>query len=229
MDRHHTMSIKTSPKVQILKNTNPKHLEIEQFVPMTTPSITESRLHLEQWARYILSAHTIQQRGDMVLWNIPYFYFIHRYHDRDPSAMLTSPTFTLENSYRFCLKLLAAGRGQHRHQSMSVYVQLLHDTEDDTDTVVKNDFSGLITFVVIDQSKNRNHRTQSIKALATNASFKVEQGGNPPNGVSKMISVHDLLSKNDEWNYLGAGTSKQPSRENTLIIGVSILYCDQIK
>ena len=94
---------------------------------------------------------------------------------------------------------------------LSVFVQMLPDNKSNS----MSPFSGTITFVIIDQTGAIGHKCKTIKALPVNPSFQtpVMIGGNPPNGISKLICLEEL-----------SGNGERYQRDNKLIIGVCARY-----
>ena len=170
----------------------------------------------------VLGSSRIEQKGDMVVWNIPNYEIIselNRLSDVKQFRSITSPVFTIPGGYRFRLKLFGFGAGKSRGTHISVYVQMVSTSGAGKQVVYP--FRGVITFVVIDQSTNGQHASTSIKASGGNPSFqKPRTEVNPENGVEMLAPLESLRAPDP----LGDSDSKALVLNDTLILGVSIRY-----
>lgn len=135
-------------------------------------------------AQHILTAHVIQILGDMVLWKIPFIDIIRLLHLRMPEACLNSQAFTLNNGFRFRLKLMLNHKNRGK---VSLYVQMLPSREH------KKSFNGVITMLLINQGEGKQHVSKSIKALETTTSFKSSDSDNIPNGVKNLLETQKMF------------------------------------
>ena len=170
-----------------------KHEQNYQLhLQITTKSVLEYKKQLQQLEHENTKLKEVRhtQCNEKFTFKLPSFTEKKKYQD----WFYSTPFYTSQNGYRFCISVVTNGNGDGEGTHLSVYACLMKGDNDDSLTWP---FTGTVTVTLLNQLEDENHYAEKINFLADYSAGRIEGERGIGLGCPNFIAHSDL-----QENYL---------------------------
>ena len=161
--------------------------DYQLHLQITTKSVLEQKQQLQQ-LKEVLQIKSAEK----LTFKVPSF----TKKKSNEEEFYSSPFYTSQTGYRFCIRVDTNGNGDGEGTHVSVFAYLMKGDNDDSLTWP---FTGIVTVALLNQLEDKNHHTETITFPAHNVvSKRVTKG---ERGVG--LGHHEFMAHSDlQENYL---------------------------